>query len=57
MIFYTGLASTPNSIGLMCLTTNEVICEISTRRPTGKGTRKRFQKIKKKLNEKFGNLI
>ena len=36
MIFYTGLASMPNSIGLKCITTNEIICQIETALPSGK---------------------
>lgn len=56
-LFYTGLASTPNSVGLLCSTTNEVICEISTSRPSGKETRKVYEKMKNKLKEKFGSII
>lgn len=56
-IYFTGLASTPNEIGLFCLTTNEVICRISTSRETGKDTRKAFQKYKKILNNKFKSIL
>jgi len=56
-LFYTGLASTPNSVGLLCSTTNDVVCEISTSRPSGKETRKVYEKMKNKLKEKFGSLL
>jgi hypothetical protein len=57
IIFYTGLASTPDSVGLKNLTTNEVICEISCSRSTGKETREKYQKYKKILNTKYSNLV
>ena len=57
MIFYTGLASTPNSVGLKCITTNLVVCEIETARPTGAETRKRFNKMKKYIEETYSNLL
>lgn len=57
MIFYKGLASTPDSIGLKCLTTNEIICEIQTSCKSGKETRKKFQKYKTLLNNKFSSLL
>ena len=57
MLFYTGLASTPNSVGLKCITTNEVICEISTSKPSGKETRKCYNKMIGILKEKFSCLL
>lgn len=57
IIFYTGLASTPFSVGLKCLTTNEVICEISTARPSGKETRKSYEKYVSVLKRKYQNLV
>lgn len=57
MLFYTGVASTPNSAGLKCLTTNDVICEISTSKPSGKETRKCYDKIMNKLKEKYNSLL
>lgn len=57
MLFYTGLASTPDSIGLKCLTTNEVICQIETSCPSGKDTRIRFQKFKFKLIGKYNSIL
>jgi len=56
-IFYTGLASTPNSIGLLCTTTGEKISEISTSCPKGKDTRKKYNKIKTILTEKYCSLL
>lgn len=56
MLFYTGCASTPNSVGLMVIETGEVIHEISTDRPTGKETRKRYEKFIKLLRSKYSNL-
>jgi len=57
MLFYTGVASTPNSAGLKCLTTNEIVCEISTSKPSGKETRICYNKIMNKLKEKFSSLL
>lgn len=57
MLFYTGLASTPDSVGLKCLTTGEIICKIETSRPTGKETRRFYNKVVTKLKEKFNSLI
>ena len=56
ILFYTGLASTPNSVGLKNITTNEIIHEISTDRPTGKETRKAYQKYMGVLKRKYLNL-
>ena len=56
IIFYTGLASTPNSVGLKCLTTNEIVCEISCSRETGKETRIAYEKYKNILNTKYKHL-
>lgn len=56
MLFYTGLASTPYSVGLLNITTGERICEISTARETGKETRKAYQKYMTILKSKFGKL-
>lgn len=57
IIFYTGLASTPFTVGLKCLTTNEIVCEISCSRETGKETRKAYEKYKDILNSKYSNLL
>ena len=57
MLFFTGLASTPNSIGLKCLSTNEIICSIETSRPSGKDTRKAYQKYVSILKKKYDILI
>ena len=57
MLFFTGLASTPDSIGLKCLTTNEIICEIKVSLPSGKATRAKYEKIKTFLNKKYRNLF
>ena len=57
MIFYTGVASTPSTVGLQNLTTGEKICEINCSRPTGKGTRKAYEKYKSILNNKFKSLL
>jgi len=57
ILFYTGLASTPNSIGLKCLTTNEVIHEIETSCPTGKATRAKYEKFKSKLTSIYKSII
>ena len=57
MIFFTGLASTPNTVGLKCLTTNEVIHEINVSMRTGKATRVKYEKFVKILKSKYKNLI
>jgi hypothetical protein len=57
MLFYTGLVSTPNSIGIKILTTNEIICQINTSMPSGKETRKKFEKMKLKLLSKYHNIL
>lgn len=57
MLFYSGLASTPSSVGLKNLSTNEVVCEISTDRPSGKETRKAYQKYMGVLKRKYTHLL
>lgn len=57
MIFFTGLASTPDTVGLKCLTTNDIVCVINCSRPTGKETREKFEKYKRILNSKYSNLV
>lgn len=56
-LFYTGLASVPNSVGLKCLTTNEVICEIETACDSGKQTRIKYQKYLTILKNKFKAIL
>jgi hypothetical protein len=57
MLFYTGLASTPNTVGLKNLTTGEKIHEISCARPTGKETRACYQKYAGILKSKYKSII
>ena len=57
MLFFTGLASTPFSVGLKNLDRNEVVCEISTDRPSGKETRNAYNKYSNILKEKYKDLI
>jgi len=57
MLFYSGLASTPYSVGLKNLSTNEVVCEISTDRLSGKETRKAYQKYMGILKRKYTHLL
>lgn len=57
MIFYCGPASTPTEIGLICISTKEIICRISTDRPTGKETRKAFNKYRNILETKFKSIL
>lgn len=57
MLFYTGLASTPNSVGLKCTNTGEIICQIETSMPTGKATREKYGKYVKILKEKFAAIL
>lgn len=57
MLFYTGLASTPNSVGLMDLTNDTIVCRISCSRPTGKETRKCYEKYVGILKRKYQQLV
>lgn len=56
-LFYSGLASTPNSVGLLCVDTNEVICEIEVSLPSGKETREKYNKIKSLLIKKYACIL
>ncbi len=56
-IFYTGLASTPNSIGLMNWTTKEKISEISCSRRTGKATRAAYERYSAILKQKYKTTV
>lgn len=57
MLFFTGVASTPNTVGLKCLTTNEIICRIDVAKPSGKDTRIAYQKYMGILKKKYENLL
>jgi len=57
MVFYTGLASTPNSVGLKCLTTNEIIHQINVAMPSGKDTRVKYEKFKTLLLNKYKSVL
>ena len=57
MLFYTGLASTPDMVGLKCLTTGEIICNIRVSMPSGKATRAKYQRMIAKLESKYSNLF
>ena len=57
MLYFTGLASTPNSVGLKNLTTGEIVHEISTSRPTGKETRAMYIKYMSILKRKYSLLV
>lgn len=52
-LYYKGIASTPSEIGIICLTTNEIVCRIDTALPSGKDTRNRFNKMRNKLESKY----
>jgi hypothetical protein len=56
-LFYTGLASTPFTVGLKCTTTNEIICEINVSMPKGSDTRKRYEKMLSLLRNKYQSLL
>ena len=55
MIFYTGCASTPNTVGLKNTVNNEVIHEVKINGDTGKEIRKNYDKIVKKLKKAYPN--
>jgi hypothetical protein len=57
ILFYTGLASTPFTVGLKCITTNEVVCEIDVMLPSGKATRVRYEKMVSKLKRVYKHLL
>ena len=56
-LFYTGVASTPNSVGIISETTNEKLCEIDVAMPTGKETREKYDKIIGFLQKKFEKIL
>ncbi|MEO7048965.1 MAG: hypothetical protein ABI091_26920 [Ferruginibacter sp.] len=56
-IFFTGLCSTPYTIGLINWTTGEKIHEIEIKGETGKSIRANFEKKRDLLNKKYKLLI
>ena len=56
-IFFTGVASTPNTVGLINWSNMEKIHEISCARPTGKETRKMYEKYSKILQSKYKHIL
>jgi hypothetical protein len=56
MLFYTGLASTPNTVGLKNLDTGEKIHEITVARDSGKETRLMYNKYMGILKRKYSSL-
>ena len=57
ILFYTGLASTPNTVGLKCINTGEVIHEISVACNSGRNTRKKYNKYLSILNKKYASIL
>lgn len=57
VLFFTGLATMPHSVGIKCLTAGEVIEEIVTSKPSGKETREVYEKTKKELETKYAKLL
>ena len=56
-IFFTGVVSTPNSVGVWCVKSEIVICEIETSKPSGTATRKAYEKTKMELNIKYKDVL
>lgn len=56
-LFFTGLCSTPFTVGLLCETTNEVIHEINVDCPKSSDSRKRYDKMMGILKVKYSTLI
>lgn len=56
-IFFTGVCSTPNTVGLINWANGEKICEISCSRPTGKETRKAYEKYSDILKKKYAPIL
>lgn len=53
-LFYTGLASTPDTVGVEDEVSGETIEEINVSKPSGKETRKKYETTKKYLIKKYG---
>ena len=51
------MASTPDSVGLFCITTSEVICRIETSMETGRATREKYGKMVEILKRKYSALL
>jgi len=56
-VFFTGVASTPHSVGVRCMTTGIIICEVTTSRPSGKDTRELYEKERKKLETHYAPIL
>ena len=56
-LFYTGLASTPNTVGIMCLTTNEVGHQVNVSMPSGRETRDKYYKFVNILKTKYSSIL
>lgn len=57
ILFFTGLASTPHTVGVKCITTGEIIEEITVSRPSGTETREVYERIRKELETKYARLL
>ena len=57
VLFYTGLASTPNTIGLKCKTTGEIIHEYNVAMSRGSENRKKYDRIKNLLSQKYAKIL
>jgi len=56
-LFFTGLCSTPWTVGLLNTTTGEKIHEISVDCETGKETRRKYEKMMVKLKTKYAHIL
>lgn len=56
-IFFTGVCSTPSTVGIVNWATGEKISEISCDRPTGEATRAAYEKYSTLLKIKYGNTL
>lgn len=53
-LFFTGVASTPNTVGVMELPSKTILEEINVSMSSGRQTRKIYNKTRNLLNEKYG---
>jgi hypothetical protein len=57
IIFFTGLASTPFTVGVKNVKTKKVVEEINVSKPSGKETRKAYNKAKTELQTRHKLLL
>lgn len=56
-IFFTGLCSTPTSVMLKRIDTDEVICRIGVDKPRSRDARARYDKMVGILKKKYKSIL